>query len=64
MAVAITLLVLNLEVPVLVTRRGRAWQSLRDLLDDFAASSVVRAGRPFWLLTTGSSSAYARSTSG
>jgi len=52
MAVAITLLVLNLEVPVLADpSASELWRSLRDLLDDFAAYllSFALVGR-FWLL--------------
>lgn len=52
MAVAITLLVLNIEVPSLPDpTAAELWQSLRDLLDDLAAYllSFALIGR-FWLL--------------
>jgi uncharacterized membrane protein len=52
MAVAITLLVLNIDVPALPDPTAdELWQSLSDLLDDFAAYllSFALVGR-FWLL--------------
>jgi TMEM175 potassium channel family protein len=52
MAVAITLLVLNIEVPTLTDPTAdEIWASLRDLLDDLAAYllSFALVGR-FWLL--------------